>query len=67
MDLMANSKTLPHTRLPHLRMVPLPVLFVRIGSTNRSDLKEFRERLIFVDDAIVAFQNLAHGIYLEWN
>ncbi len=30
-------------------------------------LNEFRDRLIFVDDAIAAFQNLAHGVYAEWN
>jgi len=30
-------------------------------------LQPFRDRLIFVDDAIVAFQQLAHGVYLEWN
>ncbi len=30
-------------------------------------LEPFQDRLIFVDDAIAAFQRLAHGIYLEWN
>lgn len=30
-------------------------------------LEEFRDRLIFVDDGIRALQNLAHGVYLEWN
>ncbi len=34
---------------------------------NRSELAEFSERLIFVEDAISAFQSLAHGVYLEWN
>ncbi|HLA95974.1 MAG TPA: UDP-N-acetylmuramoyl-tripeptide--D-alanyl-D-alanine ligase, partial [Pyrinomonadaceae bacterium] len=30
-------------------------------------LKQLESRLIFVDDAIVALQALAHGIYLDWN
>ena len=30
-------------------------------------LEKFQDRLIFAEDAIVAFQNLAHGVYLEWN
>lgn len=30
-------------------------------------LEQFEDRLIFVDDAIAAFQRLAHGVYLEWN
>jgi UDP-N-acetylmuramoyl-tripeptide--D-alanyl-D-alanine ligase len=30
-------------------------------------LEEFRDRLIFVGDGILALQNLAHGVYLEWN
>ena len=34
---------------------------------HKAILDEFRDRLIFVDDAILAFQNLAHGVYLEWN
>lgn len=34
---------------------------------RRSDIEEFRDRLIIVDDAIAAFQRLAHGVYLEWN
>lgn len=34
---------------------------------HRKNLEPYRERLIFVDDAIAAFQNLAHGVYLEWN
>ncbi len=34
---------------------------------HRAALEPFRDRLIFVDDAIAAFQLLAHGIYLEWN
>lgn len=32
-----------------------------------SDLKKYKDRLIFVEDAIAAFQKLAHGVYLEWN
>jgi UDP-N-acetylmuramoyl-tripeptide--D-alanyl-D-alanine ligase len=34
---------------------------------HRKVLEQFRDRLIFVADAIVAFQRLAHGVYLEWN
>jgi UDP-N-acetylmuramoyl-tripeptide--D-alanyl-D-alanine ligase len=30
-------------------------------------LKPFRSQLLFADDAIAAFQRLAHGVYLEWN
>jgi UDP-N-acetylmuramoyl-tripeptide--D-alanyl-D-alanine ligase len=33
----------------------------------RSDLEKYSDRLIFVPDAISAFQKLAHGVYLEWN
>ncbi len=32
-----------------------------------AEIGEFRDRLVFVDDAIAAFQRLAHGVYLEWN
>ncbi len=34
---------------------------------HRAILEKYQDRLIFVDDAISAFQNLAHGVYLEWN
>ncbi len=34
---------------------------------HRTDLEQFLDRLIFVDDVIAAFQQLAHGVYLEWN
>ena len=34
---------------------------------HRAVLEEFQDRLIFVGDAILALQNLAHGVYLEWN
>ena len=34
---------------------------------HRAVLEKFQDRLIFVEDAILAFQNLAHGVYLEWN
>lgn len=34
---------------------------------HREDLEKFRDRLIFVRDAIFALQRLAHGVYLEWN
>src|SRR6266478_2828793 len=34
---------------------------------HRAELEQYRDRLIFVDDAIAALQRLAHGVYLEWN
>ncbi len=34
---------------------------------HKEILEKFQDRLIFVDDAILAFQNLAHGVYLQWN
>jgi len=34
---------------------------------HQAVLEEFRDRLIFVDDGILALQNLAHGVYSEWN
>lgn len=34
---------------------------------HKSELEKFQDKLIFVDDVIVAFQKLAHGVYLEWN
>jgi UDP-N-acetylmuramoyl-tripeptide--D-alanyl-D-alanine ligase len=34
---------------------------------HAAELEKFADKIIFADDAIVAFQNLAHGVYLEWN
>jgi UDP-N-acetylmuramoyl-tripeptide--D-alanyl-D-alanine ligase len=34
---------------------------------HRAALEKYVDRLIFADDAIVAFQKLAHGVYQEWN
>ncbi len=34
---------------------------------HKDDLEKFRDRLIFTNDVIAAFQRLAHGVYLEWN
>jgi UDP-N-acetylmuramoyl-tripeptide--D-alanyl-D-alanine ligase len=34
---------------------------------HKADLEQFRDRLIFVDDTIAAFQRLAKGIYDDWN
>ena len=34
---------------------------------HRSILKDFEDRLVFADDAIKALQDLAHGVYVEWN
>lgn len=36
-------------------------------SEHEKMLAPFRNRLVFVEDAIVAFQKLAHEVYLEWN
>jgi len=33
---------------------------------HRDELASSRDKLIFVDDVIAAFQRLAHGVYLEW-
>lgn len=33
---------------------------------HKAVLEEFQDRLIFVSDGILALQNLAHGVYLEW-
>jgi UDP-N-acetylmuramoyl-tripeptide--D-alanyl-D-alanine ligase len=34
---------------------------------HRETLAEFEDRLIFADDAIKALQDLAHGVYVEWD
>ncbi len=34
---------------------------------HRSQLDQYRDRLILADDVIAAFQRLAHGVYREWN
>ena len=34
---------------------------------HKAELKQYEDRLIFVEDAISALQKLAHGVYLEWN
>lgn len=34
---------------------------------HKADLVEFADRILIVEDAIVALQRLAHGVYLEWN
>ena len=34
---------------------------------HKDDLEKFRDRLIFTNDVIAAFQRLAHSVYLEWN
>lgn len=34
---------------------------------HRSQLDQYRDRLVFVEDVIAAFQRLAHGVYREWN
>lgn len=34
---------------------------------HKAELEKFADKLIFVEDAIAAFQRLAHGVYAEWN
>ena len=34
---------------------------------HKADLEQYYEQLIFVSDAILALQNLAHGVYLKWD
>ena len=34
---------------------------------HKAELKKHADKLIFVEDAIAAFQRLAHGVYAEWN
>jgi UDP-N-acetylmuramoyl-tripeptide--D-alanyl-D-alanine ligase len=34
---------------------------------HKAVLEPFRDKLLFVNDCILAFQLLAHGVYLEWN
>jgi UDP-N-acetylmuramoyl-tripeptide--D-alanyl-D-alanine ligase len=34
---------------------------------HKVQLDPYRDRLIFADDVIAAFQRLAHGVYCEWN
>ncbi len=36
-------------------------------SEHKEILERFQDRLIFTDDAILAFQNLAHNVYLQWS
>lgn len=34
---------------------------------HKAVLEQYRDKLLLVDDCILALQNLAHGVYLEWN
>ena len=34
---------------------------------HKAGLEKYRDRLLFVRDAILALQRLAHGVYLRWN
>ncbi len=34
---------------------------------RRESLDEFQDRTIFAEDVIIAFQSLAHRVYLDWN
>ncbi len=34
---------------------------------HKAELKQYEDRLIYVEDAISALQKLAHGVYLEWD
>ncbi|CAN5795736.1 UDP-N-acetylmuramoyl-tripeptide--D-alanyl-D-alanine ligase [soil metagenome] len=34
---------------------------------HKAELEKYSDKLLFVKDAILALQRLAHGVYLEWN
>ena len=34
---------------------------------HHDQLEAYKDKLLFVNDAVLALQHLAHGIYLEWN
>lgn len=34
---------------------------------HKAELEKYADKLLFVKDAILALQRLAHGVYLEWN
>lgn len=34
---------------------------------HKSDLEAFQDRILLVDDCILALQKLAHGVYTEWD
>lgn len=34
---------------------------------HREQLEDLADRILFVDDTVLALQRLAHGVYLEWN
>jgi len=34
---------------------------------RKAELEKYSDKLVFVDDAILALQRLAHGVYLDWN
>ena len=34
---------------------------------HAAELEKYKDKLLFVKDAILALQRLAHGVYLEWN
>lgn len=34
---------------------------------HKRDLEKHADKLVFVEDAILALQRLAHGVYLDWN
>lgn len=34
---------------------------------HHDELEAYKDKLLFVNDAVAALQHLAHGVYLEWN
>lgn len=40
---------------------------VRTDRVAEHSLEKFSDKLIIVNDVMVAFQELAHGVYMEWN
>ncbi|MEK7723665.1 MAG: UDP-N-acetylmuramoyl-tripeptide--D-alanyl-D-alanine ligase, partial [Acidobacteriota bacterium] len=43
------------------------VAVIRPDRFAEHNLESYRDRILLVDDCILALQNLAHGVYLEWN
>ena len=43
------------------------VAVVRKDRFDEHNLEQFRDKILFVNDAIFALQRLAHGFYLEWS
>lgn len=56
-----------HQYIPSAFAKGAAVCVARFDRFLEHKLEEFQDRLIFVDDSILALQNLAHGVYSGWN